>query len=332
MEPSFVVHRSSFVIRRSRACVVAQDATSISDINELVTSFVKNEETNFSLFNFVAEQASEIERLEDSIAAMRAEAEAASAASGTTADSHRSLLQELEMRLSTTRSAAEKFEAQYSAAQATVEALREGIQRVFSRLDCDRRGMAEMLEGASVTEANAMQFLGVVEQRANEILQAFAAAKTIELGVVSTSDGGGSPTGGKSAGGSAASPALPAGSRAGAGAARGGAGAASSAAASAASPSSASSGTGAGGEEVTLVMAAHPDARRQAASTIASVLGSGPASRPKAPGESGLKVDVPRLRDFAGDEDDSEDEEETRPLTMSELKASLAASGIGRDR
>ncbi|KAF0713628.1 hypothetical protein AaE_011746 [Aphanomyces astaci] len=42
-------------------------ATGIADIEELVTTFIKNEDQNFSLFNYVNEQTNEIEKLQDYI-------------------------------------------------------------------------------------------------------------------------------------------------------------------------------------------------------------------------------------------------------------------------
>lgn len=53
--------------------VLMQSATGISDVDELVKMFQQNEETNYSLFNFVAEQNNEMERLEEQLAALKEE-------------------------------------------------------------------------------------------------------------------------------------------------------------------------------------------------------------------------------------------------------------------
>ena len=39
---------------------------------------------------------------------------------------------------------------------------------------CIRRAISELLSDSTVTENNMMQFLGVIEQRANEIMQRLA--------------------------------------------------------------------------------------------------------------------------------------------------------------
>ena len=50
-----------------------QAATGISDIKELVNTFIANEDQNFSLFNFVNDQNNEVEKLEEQIARLKAE-------------------------------------------------------------------------------------------------------------------------------------------------------------------------------------------------------------------------------------------------------------------
>ncbi|CAN0201395.1 unnamed protein product, partial [Hapterophycus canaliculatus] len=44
-----------------------RSATGIEDIEELVRTFVKNEDQNFSLFNYVNEQQNEVEKLEEQL-------------------------------------------------------------------------------------------------------------------------------------------------------------------------------------------------------------------------------------------------------------------------
>jgi len=52
-----------------------------------------------------------------------------------------------------------------------------GIQSIFNRIECNSSAMSEMLADSQVTEANMMQYLGMIEQRTNEILQLYAAIK-----------------------------------------------------------------------------------------------------------------------------------------------------------
>ncbi|CAN0172184.1 unnamed protein product, partial [Discosporangium mesarthrocarpum] len=50
-----------------------KSATGIEDIEELVRTFIKNEDQNFSLFNYVNEQQNELEKLEEQLQGLREE-------------------------------------------------------------------------------------------------------------------------------------------------------------------------------------------------------------------------------------------------------------------
>lgn len=47
-----------------------------------------------------------------------------------------------------------------------------GIESVFSKIGCDNTTITELLGGhAGVTESTMLQYLGLIEQRTNELLQ-----------------------------------------------------------------------------------------------------------------------------------------------------------------
>ena len=55
-----------------------------------------------------------------------------------------------------------------------------GIQSIFNKIGCNTPANMEMLGNEGVTEANMMQYLGIIEQRTNEILQLYAATQARE--------------------------------------------------------------------------------------------------------------------------------------------------------
>jgi hypothetical protein len=152
-------------------------ATGISDIEELVKTFIKNEDQNFSLFNYVNEQTNEIEKLEEHMQQLRDEESKYTQESGDDVNQHKQLLKDLEIRLQTTETMAEKYEMKCEESQKTIGSLKVGIQSIFNKIDCNSGAMSDMLSDTTVTEANLMQFLGMIEQRTNEILQQYAAMK-----------------------------------------------------------------------------------------------------------------------------------------------------------
>lgn len=152
-------------------------ATGISDIQELVNTFIANEDQNFSLFNYVNEQNNEIEKLEEQISALREEEHKYTQESGNDANQHKQLLNELAQKLQTTEASAERYEGKFQESLKIVNSLKVGIQSLFTKLECNTSSMAEMLSDAMVTEANMMQYLGMIEQRTNEVLQMYATSK-----------------------------------------------------------------------------------------------------------------------------------------------------------
>ncbi len=132
-------------------------ATGINDIEELVRTFIKNEDQNFSLFNYVNEQTNEIEKLEEGIALLKEEEQKYAQESGDDVHQHKQLLRDLELRLQSTESMAERYELKCTEAQKTINSLKMGIHSIFTRIGCASSVGSEILADSNVTEANMMQ-------------------------------------------------------------------------------------------------------------------------------------------------------------------------------
>ena len=55
--------------------------------------------------------------------------------------------------------------------------MKNGIHSIFTRIGAQSTSVDEMLGNQGVTESNMMQYLGIIEQRTSEILQAYAASQ-----------------------------------------------------------------------------------------------------------------------------------------------------------
>jgi hypothetical protein len=161
-------------------------ATGITDIEELVRTFIKNEDQNFSLFNYVNEQTNELEKVEEQIEQLREEEARFAQASGEDGQAQKEVLRELEGKVEATEASVVRFDARSTATQKTTDELKRGIGSMFAKLECEA---GPVLSGsATVTEANIMLFLGVIEQRCNLILQQYAATQSKERGRQSRDD------------------------------------------------------------------------------------------------------------------------------------------------
>jgi len=150
-----------------------KNATGIDNIDELVQTFIDAEDQNFSLFNYVNELNNEIEKLEEQIADIKTEIEKYKGQGGQNDRQRKKLLKDLEDRLASTEARAEQYEAKALKAAKTVSQLEQGIQSIFNKIGCDKAALSDMLGTTGVTESNMMQYLGIIEQRTNELLQIY---------------------------------------------------------------------------------------------------------------------------------------------------------------
>lgn len=156
-----------------------KQATGTSSVDELVESFQQAEEENASLFKQVDELSQEVNRLEEQASDMRNEIsriKELNSPSGHGASTQRSkLLSDLETRLEKAQERAAVYEERHNSAVKTVSTLRSGIARIFTKAGCDTENAQSLFGSEGVTESNMMQYLGLIEQRANELLQQHAA-------------------------------------------------------------------------------------------------------------------------------------------------------------
>eukprot|EP00762_Andalucia_godoyi_P001072 ANDGO_01996.mRNA.1 Outer dynein arm protein 1 len=170
-----------------------RSATGIQDMDELVDKFVVAEDRNFSLFNYVNELNNEIERLEEQITEIRGEMDRFKGAGASSDSQRKRILTDLGDRLAKTEARAQEFETRAEDAQRILNELKGGIQGVFDRAGCDAESVSADTSALSkpaasdnaddansthaavtnVTESNMMLYLGVIEQRTNELLASY---------------------------------------------------------------------------------------------------------------------------------------------------------------
>lgn len=151
-----------------------QKATGITDIDELVQTFVNAEDQNFTLFNYANDLTAQQEKLEESIKDYKKEAIKYSGAGQAEENSKRKkILEGLETKLQTTDTRAATFEEKSQAAQKTTEALKTGIQEMFDKISTGE----EVLGDGKVTDSNMMSYLGILEERTTYLMEVYAEKK-----------------------------------------------------------------------------------------------------------------------------------------------------------
>ena len=151
-------------------------ATGISAIDELVRMFIKNEDQNFSLFNYVNEQTNEIEKLEEQVQALQDEQAKYTQESGDDVNQHKLILLDLESKLATTEANASKYETKCEEYQGVIDSLKKAIASAFTKTQCERAS-SEIFADSSVTEANMLQYLAIIEEQCNTIIKDYVNVK-----------------------------------------------------------------------------------------------------------------------------------------------------------
>lgn len=159
-----------------------QQATGIEDIDELVNTFINAEDQNYTLFNYVNEVNQEIEKLEDQTNAVRAEIEKYRAQGADQDKAKASTVREVEERLAAAEGQAELYEKRYEAASSTVNQLKTAIWDLFNKIGCNTPAVRQLVGEEGVQENNVMSYLGIIEQRTNELLQLYALRKAGDAG------------------------------------------------------------------------------------------------------------------------------------------------------
>ncbi len=253
------------------------------------------------MFNFIAEQNAEIERLEEELDTLREDALRAQRQRGGVVAADRGRLKPLLDSKQQLEVATEALETRFQACKELVSAVCDGVQQTFTSIGCDGSAIAALVADASVTEGSAMQFLGVIEQRITEVLQQLVQT-TMELQAEHAAS--------NSIAGSSA-PSLSQSSR----------------------PASASAAGGSGGGHTgdtryqrTRPASALPSSQ---AADMAPLLGTGSGPRWRHGALASVRVQAPELKFFGGDSDDEGGDTGPRrhgggagakPLSISELK------------
>ncbi|XP_047438619.1 coiled-coil domain-containing protein 114 isoform X2 [Mugil cephalus] len=160
-----------------------QTVTGEENLDLLVTRFIQVEDRNFALFNFVNEQNNEAEALRDQISQIQEEMEQFRAKGLQQEQEQLSVLTDIDKQQKETESQADDYENQANAMSKVLDEIKTGVNSIFTDMECDHTVIEDMLgSSAGITENNIMSYLGLVEQKTNELLsvQAFINSKDVE--------------------------------------------------------------------------------------------------------------------------------------------------------
>jgi chromosome segregation ATPase len=147
-----------------------QKETGISSIDEMVTAFITAEEENFSLFNMINELNREMEALEVENGDIKIQIEKLKDSQG--GDKSRvGMKKYLERQIEVSNEKAVRYKDKLDSDLNVVDSMKTGILSIFQKIGCNDEALGQQLASTGVTDMNLTQFLGIIEQRINEIVQ-----------------------------------------------------------------------------------------------------------------------------------------------------------------
>ncbi|KAL4455785.1 hypothetical protein ABPG74_003195 [Tetrahymena malaccensis] len=167
-------HQSEKIQRFEEDFAKIQAATKVNDFEKLVNTFIENEEKNFQTFKFVNELSNEIEELEKQIGELRSELDQYKGGSNMDIQYKRKI-KEFEEVMTRAENKSESYEFKRHDAQKLINSLTNWIETLFNTIECDKKVAKELAGSHSVTDGNMMVFLGIIETKVNQIVQAFSA-------------------------------------------------------------------------------------------------------------------------------------------------------------
>lgn len=152
-------------------------ATHLNDIDQLVTEFVQAEDHNYSLYKYVGELTNEMDELEEEIKKIREEIDKYRGHGVNNENNREKILDKLNKELQGVELETKEYEKQYNETMKTINSLKIGVSSIFERIGCNTEIVPDLIGATGVTESNMMTYLGVIEQRTNEVLQMYAACQ-----------------------------------------------------------------------------------------------------------------------------------------------------------
>jgi DNA repair exonuclease SbcCD ATPase subunit len=150
-----------------------QAATGISDIDQLVQNFIDSEDNNFTLFKYNNELSADMEKLETQIAEHKDEHISLSGTGTKKEDTEKvKILESLEEKWSDIDKKAQLYTEKHQDANQTLKHIQLGIESIFRRIGCTIEDLPSG-SGVSISEANMITYLGIIEDRTNDLLKLY---------------------------------------------------------------------------------------------------------------------------------------------------------------
>ncbi|XP_051162078.1 coiled-coil domain-containing protein 63 [Leptopilina boulardi] len=148
-----------------------KEFTGEEDVDKLAANFIKQEEENFALFNYVNELNDERETLQNRVEQLRAGIEEAKAQNTEEGQKQAETLEKLKQELEDETRLADEAEKELKKSNEVMDKLLKSVDDMFKAIKCDKSPILELLgDDTQVTMNNVMLYLGIIEKEVSNML------------------------------------------------------------------------------------------------------------------------------------------------------------------
>ncbi|XP_044764544.1 coiled-coil domain-containing protein 63 [Coccinella septempunctata] len=148
-----------------------QDFCQEKDIDRIAAKYLKQDEENFALFNYVNELHHELECLNKELDELKLELEEQKTSSENDAKHKRSNIDMIDDSLEKIKVQAEEEEVGSKESEEKLQIIMDEVHELFNILDCDQVPILKLIgDNATINSNNIMIYLSLIEKRVSELL------------------------------------------------------------------------------------------------------------------------------------------------------------------
>lgn len=149
-----------------------KEATGENDINKIVSDFIKKEDQNFALYNYVNELNDTVESIQEEISNMDSEIKRFEEEDVKNEQSRRQMLKEMELMCEKFGMESDDAERKSTVVCKVLDEIKDAVSKLFKDANCDPSTISDMLGSEEgVTNKNILQYMGIIEQRTMELIK-----------------------------------------------------------------------------------------------------------------------------------------------------------------
>jgi len=154
------------------------DVSGEEDVTEMVNKFILIEDENFATFNYIKDQTQKIQEKEAAIAAFNEQISKMNVDEKVIDAERQQIHDRLLQEEKDTMYETQKHTQRTKEGQDKIDKIAKSVDHLFDVVNCSRSTRNNLLAGSKITNGNILQWIGLIEQRCSELIQAKALSTT----------------------------------------------------------------------------------------------------------------------------------------------------------